>query len=91
LAPELVPLFAEGALHLEGEDKPCAPARLEFISPREVRLELTEGKYHQVKRMFGSQGYEVIRLHRCRFGDFDLNGLQPGEWRLIPIAPFIQG
>ena len=90
LVPELVALFAGGSLHLEEEEKPCAPARLEILSPCEARLELTEGKYHQVKRMFASQGYEVLRLHRSRFGDFDLAGLKPGEWRIIPIAPFLQ-
>lgn len=87
----LVELFASGTLLLEGEDKPCAPARLEIIAPREARLELTEGKYHQVKRMFGSQGYEVLKLHRSRFGDFDLAGLGPGEWRAIPIEPYLKG
>ena len=89
LTSDLVAIFAEGKLQLEGEDKPCAPARLEIMSAREARLELTEGKYHQVKRMFASHGYEVVRLHRSRFGDFDLNGLQPGEWRLLPIASFL--
>jgi 16S rRNA pseudouridine516 synthase len=73
---------------LDGEEKPCAPAKLQIQGPREARLELTEGKYHQVKRMFASQGFEVLRLHRSRFGDFDLTGLKPGEWRLLPIAPF---
>src|SRR4051812_22464723 len=90
LAPRLVDLFAAGLLHLEGEDKACAPARLEILGPREARLELTEGKYHQVKRMFASQGCEVLRLHRSRFGDFDLEGVNPGEWRVIPIGEFLE-
>jgi 16S rRNA pseudouridine516 synthase len=85
LNPSLVHLFGTGSLQLEGEAKPCAPAKLEILSRREARLELTEGKYHQVKRMFASQGYEVLRLHRSRFGDFDLEGLNPGEWRVVPI------
>src|SRR3954462_3494701 len=86
----LVELFGSGSLQLEGEDKPCAPAKLEIVSPREARLELTEGKYHQVKRMFGSQRYEVLRLHRSRFGDFDLAGLTLGQWRMIPIGVFLE-
>lgn len=85
LAPALVELFAAGTLVLEGEDKPCAPARLEILSPREARLELTEGRYHQVKRMFASQGCEVLRLHRSRFGDFELGELQPGQWKLLVL------
>jgi 16S rRNA pseudouridine516 synthase len=85
LPPALVPLFAAGTLRLDGEDKPCLPAKLEILSPREARLELTEGRYHQVKRMFASQGCEVIRLHRSRFGEIELSDLQPGQWRLLPL------
>ena len=48
-------------------------------------LELTEGRYHQVKRMFASQGCEVIRLHRSRFGATELGDLPPGQWRLLPL------
>lgn len=79
----LVELFASGTLMLEGEKDPCLPARLEILSPREARVELTEGRYHQVKRMFGSQGCPVIRLHRSRFGDYTVEGLQPGEWKIV--------
>lgn len=85
LKPELVELFASGTLQLEGEDKPCLPAKLQILSNTEARLELTEGKYHQVKRMFGSQGCPVVRLHRSRFGDFTVEGLEPGQWRLLPM------
>jgi len=81
-------LFAAGTLMLESEDKPCAPAQLEVLSPHEARLELTEGKYHQVKRMFASQGCEVVRLHRSRFGEFEVGDLQPGEWKLLPLTEY---
>lgn len=77
----LTELFASGTLHLDGEPKPCQPARLELLGPRQARLELTEGRYHQVKRMFGSQGCPVIRLHRARFGALDLGDLPVGQWR----------
>jgi len=85
IAATTTEIFAAGTLMLEGEDKPCAPARLEIMAPREARLELTEGRYHQVKRMFASQGCEVTRLHRSRFGEFELGALQPGEWKLLPL------
>jgi 16S rRNA pseudouridine516 synthase len=85
LSPGLVELFASGNLRLDGEDKPCAPARLEVLSAQEARLELIEGRYHQVKRMFSSQGCEVIRLHRSRFGEYDSSGLAAGQWRLLPL------
>ena len=85
ISPALVELFAAGTLMLQDEEKPCLPAKLEIRSPREAKLELTEGRYHQVKRMFASQGCEVIKLHRSRFGEFDLGDLQPGQWRLLPL------
>jgi 16S rRNA pseudouridine516 synthase len=56
------------------------------LSAREARLEIIEGRYHQVKRMFASQGCPVVRLHRSRFGDFTVENLAPGEWRIIAQA-----
>lgn len=82
--PEWVAVFASGTLQLESETTACLPARLEMVSAREARLEITEGRYHQVKRMFASQGARVIRLHRTRFGPFELGTLAPGEWRILP-------
>jgi 16S rRNA pseudouridine516 synthase len=83
LRPGLVERFAEGTLWLDGESEPCLPARLEVLAPREARLELTEGRYHQVKRMFASQGSTVVRLHRTRFGPFELGALPSGEWQFV--------
>jgi 16S rRNA pseudouridine516 synthase len=85
LDPALVELFGSGRLQLNDESKPCRPARLVLAGPSTGRLEVIEGIYHQVRRMFASQGYEVIRLHRSHFGDFSLGDLQPGEWRFVPI------
>jgi len=87
--PALIDTFASGRLQLKGEDRPCLPARLVIISPREARVELTEGRYHQVKRMFASQGYQVLRLHRSKFGEFHVDDLEPGQWRLLPIAHYL--
>ena len=81
----LAELFAGGTLILDGEDKPCLPARLTVCGPREATLELTEGRYHQVKRMFASQGCTVTRLHRSKFGDIALDGLAVGEWRALAL------
>ncbi|MBI5800376.1 MAG: rRNA pseudouridine synthase [Verrucomicrobia bacterium] len=86
LDASLIGVFAAGELVLEDEHKPCLPAKLEIVSAREARLELTEGKYHQVKRMFASQGWTVMRLHRSRFGEFDLGDLPVGQWRRIHSA-----
>jgi 16S rRNA pseudouridine516 synthase len=91
LDAELMARFASGELRLEGEEKPCLPAKLEIRGPREASLEIIEGKYHQVKRMFAAHGYTVVRLHRAKFGEFDIEGLAPGEWRLLAVEKFLAG
>lgn len=88
LSAELVPLFASGTLRLEGEDQPCAPAGLKILSPREAELTLTEGRYHQVRRMFAATDATVLALHRARFGDLDLGDLPAGQWRELPVNHF---
>ena len=84
----LAALFATGTLVLDGEDAPCAPAELNILGPREAALTLTEGRYHQVRRMFASQGCEVLTLHRPRFGPLDLGDLPAGQWRELPLDTF---
>ncbi|MDI1320337.1 MAG: pseudouridine synthase [bacterium] len=84
----LIPLFASGTLLLKDEKDPCAPAALKILSPREAELTLTEGRYHQVRRMFASQGVEVLALHRARFGPLELGGLPVGQWREVPPGTF---
>jgi 16S rRNA pseudouridine516 synthase len=88
LTPDLVPLFASGTLLLAGEKEPCAPAELRILSPREAELTLTEGRYHQVRRMFSAQGATVLTLHRARFGELELGDLPPGRWRELPLDSF---
>ena len=75
-------LFASGTLVLENEDKPLAPAVLEPITATEARLTVTEGRYHQVRRMFAAVGNHVEALHRERLGGLALPAdLGSGEWR----------
>jgi len=79
--------FASGELMLEGEDKPLEPAVLEPLSPTLARLTITEGRYHQVRRMFAAVGNHVEALHRDRIGALDLpDDLAPGAWRLLGEA-----
>lgn len=88
LAPDLVPRFAAGTLLLDGEKEPCAPATLELVAAREALLTLTEGRYHQVRRMFAACGATVLTLHRERFGPLALDALPAGQWRALPLDTF---
>jgi 16S rRNA pseudouridine516 synthase len=85
IRPGLVELFAGGTLCLDDENDPCLPAALELIDATHARIEIVEGRFHQVRRMFGSQGLLVTQLHRSRFGDYSVDGLAPGEWRYLPL------
>lgn len=73
---------AQGIL-LDGDYEPTKPATLEFIDETHARLILTEGKYHQVKRMMGYFGNKVIELHRASIGGVTLEGLEKGESRFL--------
>lgn len=88
LPPGLAEIFAAGTLILKGEEDPCAPAELRVVGPREADLILTEGRYHQVRRMFASQGCEVLTLHRTHFGHLELGGLAAGQWQELPLDEF---
>lgn len=77
----MIAKLEQGVL-LEGESQRTAPARVEKIADDEIRLIITEGRYHQVKRMLACVGTSVAELHRERIGDIALdNNLQPGEYR----------
>jgi 16S rRNA pseudouridine516 synthase len=72
---------------LDDDPLPVRAAAAELRSPTHLRLTLTEGKYHQVKRMVAAVGNRVEALHRSAFGGLTLNGLsQPRQWRWIGIA-----
>lgn len=72
---------------LAGEDKPLAPALLEVVSETEALLTVTEGRYHQVRRMFAATGNHVMELHRERLGGLSLpDDMAPGEWKLLNEA-----
>lgn len=80
-------VFARGDLVLRSETRPLAPAHLDVLGPRHVRLTVTEGRYHQVRRMFAALGNRVESLHRVAMGGLTLGDLPPGQWRrLMPGA-----
>ncbi|EIL94265.1 MULTISPECIES: pseudouridine synthase [Rhodanobacter] len=76
-------LFASGSLMLESEKEPLAPANLEVLGPRHARLSVTEGRYHQVRRMFAATGNHVETLQRISVGRLALGELPLGEWRAL--------
>ncbi|WP_233589011.1 16S rRNA pseudouridine(516) synthase [Falsigemmobacter faecalis] len=87
LAGNEADIFASGTLMLEAETKPLAPAQLEVLSPTEARLAITEGRYHQVRRMFAAVGNHVVALHRESLGALSLpEDLAPGTWKLLTAA-----
>jgi len=88
LSPDLISLFAHGTLLLADEKDPCLPAELRILDSTTAELVLTEGRYHQVRRMFASQGYEVLTLHRSHFGDLSLDDLPVGQWRELKLGHF---
>ncbi len=85
LDPKLRDEFAAGTLVLEGETKPCKVAELEILGSHQARITLWEGRYHQVKRMFGHFGYGVVTLHRSQFGDYHLGDVALGDYQVLPL------
>lgn len=80
LAPDAAARFAEG-IRIDGDER-CLPAALEPKGAGEARVTVTEGRYHQVKRMIAAAGGEVVFLRRERFGPLLLDeSLGEGQWR----------
>jgi 16S rRNA pseudouridine516 synthase len=78
-------IFASGTLMLNGEKTPCLPAKLTVIDDTHATLEIIEGRYHQVRRMFAAVGNHVSALHRSTFGELTLGDLGAGEYRLMTL------
>ncbi len=82
--------FASGAIVLESDRTPLKPATLEILDTRHVRITLTEGRYHQVRRMFAAVGNHVEALHRFAIGGLQLGPLSEGSWRVVELRERIQ-
>ncbi|PHR84952.1 MAG: 16S rRNA pseudouridine(516) synthase [Colwellia sp.] len=82
----LIDKFSQG-IQLQGESSLTKPAILTLVTDtevdNEVLLTITEGRYHQVKRMFAAVGNRVIGLHREQIGALKLADLASGEWRAL--------
>jgi 16S rRNA pseudouridine516 synthase len=86
ISDDAVTLFASGTLVLKRESTPLLPAELRVLSPRNVEVTLTEGRYHQVRRMFAATGNRVVTLERIAIGRLRLDGLPAGTWRVATDA-----
>ncbi|WP_375739816.1 pseudouridine synthase [Pseudomonas boanensis] len=83
IGAEYAETFAQG-LYFAFEDLTTLPAQLEILDTRAARLTLHEGRYHQVKRMFGHFRNKVVRLHRESVGPLKLDpDMQPGDYRSL--------
>ncbi|MCH4996331.1 16S rRNA pseudouridine(516) synthase RsuA [Pectobacterium carotovorum] len=81
VAEDTAAQFTAG-VQLHNEKNLTKPATLEKITDYVVRLTISEGRYHQVKRMFAAVGNRVVELHRERIGGIYLDSeLEPGEYR----------
>ncbi len=59
------------------------PAKVQQLAEKKILLTITEGKFHQVKRMLEAVGNKVVYLKRLRIGEWTLEGLEKGQWKLI--------
>jgi 16S rRNA pseudouridine516 synthase len=79
----LITQFEQG-IQLQGESALTKPAILKIVDAKQVLLTITEGKYHQVKRMFAAVGNKVVGLHREQIGAIKLDdSLLAGQWRYL--------
>lgn len=75
--------FREGC-YFAFENLTTLPAELTLLGSHSARLSIVEGRYHQVKRMFGYFDNKVTRLHRERMGPLQLDPqLAPGQYRAL--------
>lgn len=80
-------VFGAGTLMLDDEDKPLLPAQFEAVSEKRAFVTITEGRYHQVRRMFAAVGNHVVALKRDRVGALALpDDLAPAQYRVIGEA-----
>jgi 16S rRNA pseudouridine516 synthase len=83
VAQDQVARLLQGVV-LDDDPRPVRASACEALGTHGLRLTLTEGKYHQVKRMVAAVGNRVEALHRSRIGALELPAdLAPGQWRWL--------
>ena len=89
LVDTLTPVTVQMIQNLEqgvdiGEDKITLPAKVKILEDKRIELTITEGKFHQVKRMLKAVDNEVVYLKRLSMGSLELDkNLSPGEYRCL--------
>ena len=76
-------LFASGEFFLANDDKPLKPANWKPGNNNSGVMILTEGRYHQIRRMFAALGNHVTQLHRFQTGDLILGELTAGQFQIL--------
>jgi len=74
----------ENGVILKDSDKPTQSAKVKVINQKLIELSITEGRYHQVKRMVAAVGNHVVGLHRLAIGEISIpKDMEIGEWRKL--------
>lgn len=85
ISDECIDAFSTG-MYFPYENITTQPAKLERLSEYLARVTLTEGKYHQIKRMFGRFRNPVLTLHRIKIGTIELDSdIRPGQYRSLKL------
>jgi 16S rRNA pseudouridine516 synthase len=77
---ELIQNLLEG-VYLKDDDAKIVSHSVDVLDEHTIDIVITQGKYHQVKRMMGAVSNRVEQLHRVRLGNLTVDGLAPGAWR----------
>ncbi len=83
LRADTADIFASGTMMLDGETEALRAANLAVIDAQTVRVIISEGRYHQVRRMFAAVGNHVESLHREAIGGLALGDLPEGQFRVL--------
>ncbi|MBQ8262321.1 MAG: rRNA pseudouridine synthase [Lachnospiraceae bacterium] len=73
----------EKGVYLKELERQTRPCKIRQTGPRQVTMVLTQGLNRQIRRMWKSAGYEVLKLKRVRVANVELRGLKPGEYRVL--------
>ncbi len=73
----------EKGVLLKGENSLTKPCVIKQLDKQRLKIRLSEGRYHQVKRMLASVGNKIVSLHRARVGKLELKDMKESQWRFL--------